>query len=131
MAAIRGRDTQPELLVRTTLHVLGYRFRLHDKALSGRPDLVFPSRRKVLFVHGCFWHGHTCRFGLAQPKSNVPYWKEKLASNRRRDARVSRRLRRAGWSVGIVWECQVKSGAWLPKTVAFLERGVAAAEPGK
>lgn len=122
MSRIRGRDTKPELTVRSVLHFLGYRFLLHARSLPGTPDLIFPSRGKVLFVHGCFWHGHDCRLGRAQPKSNIDYWVKKLANTRKRDRRVTRALRAAGWSVGVVWECRIKDGSWLRRAVGFIER---------
>jgi len=121
MSRIRGKDTKPELVVRSALHALGFRFRLHVRGLPGSPDLVFPGRRKVVFVHGCFWHGHRCRHGLAQPKSNVGFWRAKLAANIARDARVKRQLRADGWSVATAWECTVRNGSWLPRLLRFLQ----------
>lgn len=121
MARIRGRDTKPELAVRSVLHRLGYRFRLHVKALPGNPDLVFSSRGKVLFVHGCFWHRHDCPEGRVQPKSNVEFWARKLQGNAVRDRRSIARLRAMGWSVGVVWECKIRRNTWLARTVRFLE----------
>lgn len=122
MARIPGKDTKPELVVRSTLHALGYRYRLHVRSLPGSPDLVFPRRRKVLFVHGCFWHGHDCRFGRAKPKSRLHYWEPKLDANKKRDARASKRLRTGGWSVGAIWECEIRKDIWLRRAVRFLER---------
>jgi len=107
MQAIRGRDTKPELVVRRTLHRMGYRFRLHRPDLPGRPDIVFPARSAVLFVHGCFWHRHDCPNGRQLPKTRTHWWREKLDSNRRRDAAAQRKLRRLGWRVMVVWECQL------------------------
>lgn len=107
MRAIKGRNTKPELLVRSMLHSMGYRYRLHVAGLPGKPDLVFSGRGKVIFIHGCFWHGHTgCKDGRL-PKSNLGYWAEKLMRNKRRDCRNVRLLRQSGWSVAIVWECQL------------------------
>ena len=106
MQAIRGKDTRPEYAVRSLMHRLGYRYRLHVRKLPGCPDLVFPSRRKVIFVHGCFWHRHHCRKGRSTPKTRARFWKEKLESNKDRDAKHRRKLRRLGWSVLTVWECQ-------------------------
>lgn len=108
MAAVKSKDTTPELLVRRLVHSLGYRYLLHVRALPGVPDLVFPSRRKVLFVHGCYWHRHHCRSGCSMPASRVAYWKKKLLENKRRDAKNRRKLRRLGWKVLTVWECQTK-----------------------
>ncbi|WP_345796505.1 very short patch repair endonuclease [Castellaniella sp. MT123] len=121
MSRIRSKDTKPEVEVRSTLHRMGYRYVLHKRGLPGTPDLVFPARRKVLFVHGCYWHGHTCKYGKAQSKSNVEFWHKKMDANRRRDRRNARKLRAAGWSVATVWECQVKQGKWLDRIVLFLE----------
>jgi DNA mismatch endonuclease (patch repair protein) len=122
MAKIRGRDTLPERLVRSALHALGYRYSLHCRGLPGKPDLVFPRLNKVLFVHGCYWHGHNCKYGRRQSKSNVGYWAEKIDANRRRDRRVERALRAAGWSVGTVWECRIKNRTWLATAVRFLNK---------
>lgn len=120
MSRIRGKDTAPEMAVRSTLHRLGYRYRLHVKDLPGKPDIVFPALRKALFVHGCYWHGHSCRLGLAQSKSNVEFWSGKLASNTSRDARNVALLRERGWEVEIVWQCELKEGLWLERVLRFL-----------
>jgi DNA mismatch endonuclease (patch repair protein) len=120
MARVRSKNTKPEMTVRQALHALGFRYRLHARGLPGSPDLVFPARRKAIFVHGCFWHGHDCRYGLAQPKSNVAFWRTKLEANMARDARVKRKLRAAGWSVATVWECAVRRDAWLTRILRFL-----------
>jgi DNA mismatch endonuclease, patch repair protein len=106
MAQVRSRDTKPEMMVRRLTHSLGYRYRLHDCDLPGRPDMVFRSRRKVIFVHGCFWHRHHCSLGDRLPKSRLEFWQPKLDENRRRDARVLRALREKGWSILIIWECE-------------------------
>ena len=108
MALVRDRDTTPELVVRKLCHSLGYRYRLHVRSLPGCPDLVFPRLRKVLFVHGCFWHKHNCKRGKRMPKSSVDYWQSKLAGNQTRDRKHRARLRRLGWQVSVVWECQTK-----------------------
>lgn len=108
MAAVGGKDTAPELAVRRMLHAMGLRFRLHRRDLPGSPDIVLPRHGKAIFVHGCFWHGHEgCRFGRPS-KSRVEYWGPKIAANRARDARKAAALRRAGWSVGTVWECETR-----------------------
>ncbi len=108
MSGIRGRDTKPELAVRRAAHALGARFRLHRRDLPGTPDLVFPSRRKAVLVHGCFWHQHpACRLA-AQPKSRPEYWLPKLARNVERDAETLRRLEEAGWEPLVIWECETK-----------------------
>lgn len=108
MRAVRSKDTKPELLVRRLAHAMGYRFRLHRKDLPGSPDLVFPGRRSVIFVHGCFWHGHDCRRGARQPKDNADYWRAKVARNMARDARVLNELGEAGWRSMILWECELR-----------------------
>ena len=109
MSRVKGKDTKPEILVRKLAHSMGYRFRLHRKDLPGSPDLVFPVRRKVIFVHGCFWHGHeNCRRGQ-RPKTRTKFWKEKIETNRRRDSRVRAELENLGWAILVVWECQLTS----------------------
>ena len=108
MTRVHSNDTQPEMQVRRLVHGLGYRYRLHRKDLPGTPDLVFPKRRKIIFVHGCFWHGHDCKAGRKQPKANEAYWSAKLARNRERDAANQALLRAQGWDVLIVWECDLK-----------------------
>lgn len=108
MAAIKGRDTKPEILVRKMVHRMGYRFRLHRKDLPGKPDLVFPRLRKIIFVHGCFWHKHKCPAGSKIPAQNFDFWEHKRQLNKERDKRTLRSLRRAGWSVLILWECKLK-----------------------
>jgi len=107
MAGIRGTNTKPELLLRRGLHRAGFRFRLHDRALPGKPDMVFPRRNAVLFAHGCFWHGHNCHL-FKWPKTREEFWKTKIARNRAVDARAESALRSAGWRCGIVWECALK-----------------------
>jgi len=109
MAAIRGKDTKPEIAVRRLAHGMGYRYRLHRKDLPGSPDLVFPSRLKVIFVHGCFWHRHhLCKDGRWEPKSRVEFWQEKFAKNKKRDQRNRRDLRKLGWEYLVLWECQIE-----------------------
>lgn len=110
MRRIRSKDTAIEMTVRRAVHSLGYRYRLHDRKLPGKPDLVFSSRRKVIFVHGCFWHQHSdgsCRI-VREPKSKQGYWVPKLERNRARDAEHLAALDQAGWDVLIVWECSVE-----------------------
>lgn len=110
MSGIRGRDTKPEKLVRSFLHRAGLRFRLHA-SLPGKPDLVFPKHRAVVFVHGCFWHRHAgCRYA-ATPSSNAEFWQAKFDANVARDNRVARQLRKEGWRVFVVWECRLSSSA--------------------
>lgn len=107
MAAIRGRDTKPELVLRRGLHALGFRYRLHSKHLPGRPDLVFPKFEAVLFVNGCFWHGHGCDL-FRWPKTREAFWRDKIRANITRDQRALTALQDAGWRTGIVWECAIK-----------------------
>ncbi len=110
MARIRGADTGPEIVVRRLLYALGYRYRLHASELPGKPDIVFRSRRKVIFINGCFWHQHTsCKRGRRVPKARRAYWLPKLRGNRRRDAVNLRRLKILGWSPLVIWECQLKN----------------------
>lgn len=113
MQAVKDKDTAPEMAVRRLAHAMGYRYRLHQKELPGKPDLVFPSRRKVIFVHGCFWHGHDCRRGARTPKANHDYWQAKIARNRARDIKARMALSGAGWGVLTVWECKTKEAAAL------------------
>ena len=123
MQAVGSRDTAPEMAVRRLLHRSGYRYRLHRKDLPGRPDIVFVSRRKAIFVHGCFWHGHDCPKGRL-PKSRRDYWVPKLRGNRERDARNADRLRSMGWEVLAVWECETADlDALAARLFAFLGRG--------
>ena len=126
MASIRSKDTTPELRVRSLVHTMGYRYRLHVRTLPGAPDLVFPRRRKVIFVHGCFWHRHRCKRGRPVPKTRSDYWLPKLEGNRLRDLQHRRQLRKLGWNVMIVWECQTQPRRidWLASRIAaFLESG--------
>lgn len=115
MARVRSKDTKPEMRVRRLLHALGYRYRLHDRKLPGHPDLVFKGRRKVIFVHGCFWHRHDgC--GLARlPKSRLDFWLPKLEGNRLRDARKLEELDQLGWTSLVIWECELKDMSLLEK----------------
>jgi DNA mismatch endonuclease, patch repair protein len=108
MARIRSKDTQPELRVRRIVHALGYRYRLHRRDLPGCPDLVFPSRRKIVFVHGCFWHSHQGCVIANKPKSRSDFWVEKFERNKLRDARNQEALKLDGWRVFTVWECETK-----------------------
>jgi len=112
MSKIHGKNTEPELTVRRLLNRMGYRFRLHRRDLPGSPDIVLPRYKKVIFVHGCFWHGHRCKAGRL-PKSNTEFWAAKIQSNRVRDGQTIRSLRRMGWSVAILWQCQIGGSAAL------------------
>lgn len=109
MRAVKGENTTPELIVRRMIFAMGYRFRLHRKDLPGKPDLVFPSKRKAIFVHGCFWHGHGCVRGARMPKTNADYWQKKIARNRVRDVANVKALKSQGWQVATVWECELKT----------------------
>lgn len=122
MSRVRSKNTRPELAVRKLVKALGYKFRLHDKSLPGRPDLVFPNKRKAIFIHGCFWHRHGCANGQRLPKSRVGFWEEKLISNRRRDIHNLRRLNRLGWRYLIIWECRLRKPESIErKLVKFLQ----------
>jgi len=107
MARVKSRDTRPELTVRRLAHAMGYRYRLHSKRLPGRPDMVFASKRKVVFVHGCFWHRHRYCALARLPKSRKEFWVPKLDGNRRRDCRNLRELRELGWKALVLWECEL------------------------
>jgi DNA mismatch endonuclease (patch repair protein) len=123
MAAIKSKDTKPELAVRKLAHSLGYRFRLHGKDLPGKPDIVFPARQAVIFVHGCYWHGHDCDRGNRTPKTNTAYWKEKIRRNISRDAANIEAIEASGWRVLIIWECQIRERENLAKRLSkFLDR---------
>lgn len=123
MRRIRSKNTKPEVLLRSLLHQAGYRFRIHRKDLPGKPDIVFPSRRKVIFVHGCFWHQHSgCREGRL-PGTRQDYWQPKLERNVQRDADAIEKLRELGWQVLTVWECELSTDSVLNQLQAFLETG--------
>lgn len=107
MGRIRSKDTGPELAVRSMLHAMGYRFRLHRRDLPSKPDIVLPRHKKIVLVHGCYWHGHDCPVGRA-PKSNLDYWLPKIERNRKRDRQGVEALTRLGWSVLEVWECETR-----------------------
>ena len=117
MSRIKSRDTSPELKVRSLLHRMGYRFRLHRKDLPGKPDIVLPRYRTVIFVHGCYWHRHPeCKFA-STPKSNFIFWENKFKANLERDQRNTELLEKDGWTVNVVWECQVKNEVKLANLV--------------
>jgi DNA mismatch endonuclease (patch repair protein) len=108
MRSVHSKNSKPEMLVRRIAYGMGFRYRLHRMDLPGNPDLVFASRKKIIFVHGCFWHGHDCPSGRKRPKANQDYWGPKLAKNKARDARNLEMLRRGGWNVLVLWECELK-----------------------
>lgn len=110
MAGIRSKDTKPEIMLRKGLHAAGFRFRLHDRRVPGTPDMVFPKWHAVIFVHGCFWHGHGCRL-FKWPGTREEFWREKIGRNMANDARNQAMLADAGWRVGIIWECATRSKA--------------------
>jgi DNA mismatch endonuclease (patch repair protein) len=123
MRAVKGRDTAPERAVRGMVHRMGYRFRLHRKDLPGKPDLVFPRLRKVVFVHGCFWHGHKCPRGNRAPKANAAYWREKIGRNGVRDAKNIVALKAGGWRAAVIWECELKRPERVAKRLATFLAG--------
>lgn len=120
MSRVRGKDTKPEMVVRRLVHGMGYRYRLHRRDLPGVPDLVFPARKKVVFVHGCFWHRHP---GCGRmPKSRLEFWAPKLEGNRQRDLVQQAALRDAGWNILVVWECEIKDRNALARAIrGFLD----------
>ncbi|HQV03737.1 MULTISPECIES: very short patch repair endonuclease [unclassified Novosphingobium] len=113
MAGIRGKDTQPELTVRRALHAQGFRYRLHAAGIPGRPDLVLPKYHAVIFVHGCFWHGHECHL-FRWPRSREEFWRDKIGRNRRNDTANAGRLDESGWRQAVVWECALKGRMKMP-----------------
>jgi DNA mismatch endonuclease (patch repair protein) len=117
MRAVKGRDTAPELLVRRLAHAMGYRFRLQRKDLPGNPDIVFPRLRKVVFVHGCFWHGHDCARGARVPEHNRDYWTAKIARNKERDIETAAALHEMGWCRLVLWECALKDTGSLKRAL--------------
>jgi DNA mismatch endonuclease (patch repair protein) len=126
MSRIRGRDTKPELIVRSFVHQMGYRFRLHRKDLPGKPDLVLPGRRKIIFVHGCFWHMHRCRYGRVVPRTNTKFWQTKRKATVERDRRNRRDLRADDWEILTVWECWTRNAEerLIPRLQEFFEESL-------
>jgi len=121
MGLVRSKDTKPEMLVRRLVHRLGYRYSLHRTDLPGKPDLTFPSRRKLIFINGCFWHGHKCKLGR-MPKSRLEYWGAKIRGNHERDKHNLRRLRGMRWRVLVLWECQLREPDSIARRIRkFLE----------
>lgn len=109
MSQIKGKNTKPEMIVRRLVYSLGYRYRLHVKSLPGNPDLVFSSRKKVIFVHGCFWHRHNCKYGKPKPATRKNFWEKKLQGNVQRDKVNIIELEKQGWKVLVIWECEIKN----------------------
>ena len=130
MAAIRGSDTKPEIRVRTVLHRLGYRFRLHRKDLPGKPDIVLPKYRTVIFVHGCFWHSHRCRYGAVKPATRSAFWSAKRTATVERDQRKAQGLSEQGWRVLTVWECETRDSEALSRNLSQLLKHIASASGG-
>jgi DNA mismatch endonuclease (patch repair protein) len=124
MRAVKGRDTTPEMIVRRMVHAMGRRYRLHRADLPGKPDLTFPRMRKIIFVHGCFWHGHDCKRGARQPKDNAEYWIKKISRNKERDAGAQEALKSLGWDVLTIWECETRNRSSLDeKLKSFFKLG--------
>ncbi|MDR2980190.1 MAG: DNA mismatch endonuclease Vsr [Bacteroidales bacterium] len=119
MARVRSKDTKPEIRLRKALFAKGYRYRIHDKKLPGKPDIVLPKYKTVIFVNGCFWHGHKACGGNRVPKSNSEFWSTKIAKNQSRDLKVREQLRLQGWTIATVWECELKN-AKLAQTVDII-----------
>jgi DNA mismatch endonuclease, patch repair protein len=130
MRRVEQRGSKPEMIVRRALQAAGYRFRLHRKDMPGSPDIVFPARRAVVFVHGCFWHRHPGCRAASTPKTRASFWTKKFAANTARDARAIAELERQGWRVHVVWECGTKSGTYLQPLLCFLALCGAHAPPG-
>lgn len=120
MSRVGSKDTGPELVVRKLLHGLGYRYRLHKRGLPGSPDVVFQKRKKAVFIHGCFWHGHNCKYGRL-PKSKTKYWGPKIDVNRERDEQNMQELKNLGWKALVIWQCELKNiEALKARLVSFL-----------
>ena len=109
MSQIKGKDTKPEMVVRKLLHSMGYRFRLHRKDLTGKPDIALPKYKSIINVNGCFWHSHNCKYGKVEPKTNTEFWEEKRLKTVHRDKRTKESLEAMGWRFLVIWECEVKS----------------------
>jgi DNA mismatch endonuclease, patch repair protein len=121
MSRIRYKNTRPELIVRSEVHRMGFRYKLHNSGLPGKPDLVLTRHKKIIFVHGCFWHMHTCKYGIVKPRTNAEFWENKRLGNVKRDRKNIRELKKNGWQVLIVWECWTKNIPLLRRKLsAFL-----------
>ncbi len=108
MSQIRGKNTKPEIIVRSIVHGIGFRYSLHKNNLPGKPDIVLSRHKKIIFVHGCFWHMHKCKYGKVKPATNTNFWQEKRQGNVERDKRNIKQLKKLGWQILIIWECQTK-----------------------
>lgn len=122
MSRIRGKDTKPEMVIRRLVHSMGYRYRLHRRDLPGTPDLVFNSAKKIINVHGCYWHSHSCRFGSVTPVTNAEFWEKKRSETLARDIRNDELLTKNGWTVMTIWECEVKYPEIKSRIRRFLKR---------
>jgi DNA mismatch endonuclease (patch repair protein) len=132
MRAVKGKDTTPEMVVRRLVHSMGYRYRLHRQDLPGKPDMVFPRLRKIVFIHGCFWHGHDCPRGARMPKANQDYWQKKISGNSLRDGRSVAALQSQGWRVAVIWECELKDMVQVKRRlVRFLSKSQQLKESGE
>jgi DNA mismatch endonuclease, patch repair protein len=131
MSRIRNRNTTPELIVRRLVHSLGYRYRLHGRALPGHPDLVFTRSKKVIFVHGCFWHRHDCSLGAPIPASNLKYWRLKFRRNVQRDVENQRELARIGWRCLVIWQCELTLPGRVANRVRRFLGSRASSPPGR
>jgi len=122
MSRIRGKDTKPEIAVRSLLHLMGYRFRLHRKDLPGKPDIVLPKYNTLIFVHGCFWHRHKgCKYAY-MPKSRIEFWKDKFEGTIKRDKQHQKQLNKMGWKVHVIWECEIKNIETLKRKINSIFR---------
>lgn len=128
MSGIRGKDTKPEIAVRRALFSRGFRYRLHDKRLPGRPDIVFPGRKSVIFIEGCFWHGHGCNL-FRLPATRTEFWREKIGQNKLRDSSVRKQLENLGWRHLTIWECAIKGRKKIPFSI-LIDRASAWLEDG-
>ena len=121
MSQIKGKDTKPELLIRSLIHRMGFRFRLHSSHLPGKPDIVLPRHHKIVLVHGCYWHMHNCRYGRVVPKTRTEFWQNKRQGNKDRDRKVRHQLRQRGWDVLVVWECWTKDRDWSVRLIPAIQ----------
>ena len=115
MSQNRGKDTSPEIIVRQLIYSLGYRYRLHRKDLPGCPDMVFPAKKKVIFINGCYWHRHTCTKGRSKPKTRKDFWQTKFFRTKQRDKEALKKLKKLDWQILTIWECQIKNAEKLKK----------------